>query len=50
VSLLEPYYQRKGEESKHKPQAIRVNNQEKWEIEAIINHHTYREQTKYLVK
>jgi hypothetical protein len=50
VSLLELYYQQKGEESKRKPQAIRVDDQEKWEIEAIINHHTYQRQTKYLVK
>jgi hypothetical protein len=28
MSLLEPYYQQKGEENKHEPQAIRVDDQE----------------------
>jgi hypothetical protein len=41
VSLLEPYYQRKEEKSKCEPQAIRVNDQEEWEIKAIVNHCTY---------
>jgi hypothetical protein len=50
MSLLEPYYQWKGEESKREPQAIKVNDQEEWEIKTIVNHYTYWGQTKYLVK
>lgn len=50
VSLLEPYYERKGEKMTREHQPIMVDDHEEWEIEAIVNHRTHYRRKQYLVK
>lgn len=50
VSLLEPYYERKGEKTTREHQPIMVDDHEEWEIEAIVNHRTHYRRKQYLVK
>lgn len=49
VSLLKKAQRRPGEEDPE-PQPIVIDDEEEWEVEAILDEREYRGQTKYLVK